>query len=206
MPSLPVKTVERLSRYRLVLNELMEKGDTHVFSHQLASLVGSTPAQVRRDLMNIGHSGSSKKGYEIRDLRDDISKLMDHPEGQKIAITGIGNLGRAILSYLMIRRSKLTVAAAFDNDPTKVNRVISGCRCYPIEQMDEVIRQEGITIGLISVPVASAQEIADRYVRAGIKAIVNLAPAILQVPEGIFIENSDVTLAIEKAAFYAKRK
>jgi redox-sensing transcriptional repressor len=205
MAELPVKTIERMSRYRLVLANLLEKGESHIFSHQLAFMVSGTPAQVRRDLMIIGHSGSSRKGYEIKQLRNEINALMDEPDGQKMAITGIGNLGRAILSYLMGRRSKLTMAAAFDVDPTKVNRVIAGCRCYPVDQLEEVIRREGITIGIITVPATRAQDIADRYVKAGIRAIINWAPTMLHASEGVFIETRDIMVSIEKAAFFAKK-
>lgn len=205
MQALPVKTIERMSRYRRVLNNLIEKGDTHVFSHQLAFLVSSTPAQVRRDLMVIGHSGSSRKGYEIKQLRDDINALMDDPEGQKIAIVGLGNLGRAILTYLMAKRNKLTVAAAFDVDPTKINRVISGCRCYHTDQLIDVINRENITIGVITTPSAAAQDVVDRFVKAGIKSIVNWAPVLLHVPDGVFLETRDISLSIEKAAFFAKK-
>ncbi len=204
MPALPVKTIERMSRYRRELTNLLEKGDTHIYSHQLAFLVNGTPAQVRRDFMLIGHSGSSRKGYEIKQLRDDIDILMDNPEGQKIAITGVGNLGRSILNYLTGRRTKLMVAAIFDSDPSKTNRVISGCRCYPIEQLEEVIRREGITIGIITTPASVAQGIVDRYVKAGIKSIVNWAPTLLHVPHGVFLETRDIMMSIEKAAFFAK--
>jgi redox-sensing transcriptional repressor len=204
MQALPVKTIERMSRYRRELANLLEKGDTHIYSHQLAFLVNGTPAQVRRDFMLIGHSGSSRKGYEIKQLRDDIDILMDNPEGQKIAITGLGNLGRSILNYLTGRRTKLMVAAIFDIDPAKTNRVISGCRCYPIDQLEDVIRREGITIGIITTPASGAQEIVDRYVKAGIKSIVNWAPTLLHVPHGVFLETRDIMMSIEKAAFFAK--
>jgi len=202
--SIPVKTIERMSRYRRVLTNLLEQGEDNIFSHQLANLVSSTPAQVRRDLMLIGHSGSPRKGYEISHLRDEIDALMDDPDGQKIALTGIGYLGRAIMTYFMGRRPKLTIAAAFDIDPDKINRVIAGCRCYHTDQIEEIIRKEGITIGVITVPAVFAQEVVNRYVNAGVKAIVNWAPTILQVPDGVFLETRDITMSIEKAAFFAK--
>lgn len=204
MPTIPVKTIERMSRCRRVLSNLLEDGRSYIFSHELASLTNSTSAQVRRDFMLIGHSGSPRKGYEIRQLRSDIDTLMDDPTGQKIALAGIGHLGRAILTYFMGRRPKLSIAAAFDIDPTKINRVISGCRCYHINQIEEIIRGENITIGIITAPASAAQQIVDRYVKAGIKAIVNWAPTILQVPENVFIETRDITMSIEKAAFFAK--
>lgn len=204
MAAIPVKTIERMSRFRRILNNLLEEGRSHIFSHELASLTNSTPPQVRRDLMVIGHSGSPRKGYEIQQLKNDIDDLMDDPEGQKIALTGIGHLGRAIMTYFMGRRPKLQITAAFDTDPTKINRVISGCKCYHVDQTEEIIRKENITIGIVTAPASTAQKIVDRYVNAGIKAIVNWAPTILHVPEDVFIETRDITMSIEKAAFYSK--
>jgi len=194
-----------MSRYRRVLNSLIEKGELYIFSHQLAFLVDSTPAQVRRDLMSIGYSGNSRKGYEVKLLKNEIDALLDEPEGQKIAIVGMGNLGRAILTYLTGRNSKLTVSAAFDSDSTKVNRVICGCRCYHTDQMEDVIRREGITVGIVTVPASAAQTTIDKLVKAGIKAIVNWAPIHVHVPEGIFVETRDIMLSLEKAAFFAKK-
>lgn len=204
MNTLPVKTVERMSRYRRVLNNLLEKEETYIFSHQLAFLVNSTPAQVRRDFMEIGHSGSPRKGYDIKHLLDDINNQMDDPAGQKIALTGIGYLGRAIMTYFMGRRPRLAIAAAFDIEPAKINRVTAGVRCYHTDQIEEVIKRENITLGVVTVPAAAAQGIVDRYVNAGIKAIVNWAPTILQVPDDVFLETRDITMSIEKAAYYAK--
>lgn len=204
MAAIPVKTIERISRFRRILSNLLEEGRSHIFSHELASLTNNTPSQVRRDLMLIGHSGSPRKGYEIQLLRDQIDALMDDPEGQKIALTGIGYLGRAIMTYFMGRRPKLTIAAAFDIDPTKINRVISGCRCYHVDQTEAIIKKENITIGIITAPASAAQKIADRYVNSGIKAIVNWAPTLLHIPDGIFIETRDITMSVEKAAFFAK--
>jgi redox-sensing transcriptional repressor len=204
MAAIPVKTIERMSRYRRILSNLLEEGRSHIFSHELASLTNSTPAQVRRDLMLIGHSGSPRKGYEIQLMRDQIDTLMEDPDGQKIALTGIGFLGRAIMTYFMGRRPRLTIAAAFDVDPTKINRVISGCRCYHVDQTEEIIKKENITIGIITAPASAAQKVVDRYVGAGIKAIVNWAPTLLHVPDGVFIETRDIAMSIEKAAFFAK--
>jgi redox-sensing transcriptional repressor len=206
MMDIPIKTIERMSLYRRVLTNLVKNGETYVFSHQLASFINSTPAQVRRDLMIIGQGGSPRKGYAVSQLLKSVTGLMDEPEGQKIAITGIGNLGRAIMSYLMGRRPKLSIAAAFDSDPNKVDRVICGCRCYPLSQMEEIIQEEKITLGIITVPASEAQAILDRYVSLGIKAVINWAPINLQVPEGIFVETRDIMMSIEKAAFFSKNK
>jgi len=204
MTAIPVKTIERLSKYRRVINRLLEKGETYIFSHDLAHLIDSTPAQVRRDLMQIGHTGSPKKGYELKQLKENINALMDDSDGQGIGLAGIGYLGRAIMNYFGGRNPKLTIKAAFDTDHDKINRVIYGCRCYHIDQIPEVVKKENITIGIVTVPSSAAQDIVNRFVRTGIKAIINWAPTPLQTPPDVFVESRDITMSIEKAAFYAK--
>jgi redox-sensing transcriptional repressor len=127
------KTIGRLSLYRRAVDKLLADGRTHVYSHDIASVCGVTSAQVRRDLMPTGYSGSPKKGYSIPGLIQSIGSVLDDPEEQKVALVGVGNLGRAILAYFTGRRPNLSIVAAFDRDPNKVNRVIHGCRCYPVE-------------------------------------------------------------------------
>jgi len=154
--------------------------------------------------MQIGHTGSPKKGYELKQLKENINALMDDSDGQGIGLAGIGYLGRAIMNYFGGRNPKLTIKAAFDTDPDKINRVISGCRCYHIDQIPEVVKKENITIGIVTVPSSAAQDIVNRFVRTGIKAIINWAPTPLQTPPDVFVESRDITMSIEKAAFYAK--
>ena len=129
------KTIARLSLYRRLLQEVAAKGTRNIYSHQMAAIAGTTAAQVRRDWMVIGYTGSPAHGYEVADVIAAISKFLDPAAEQKVALVGIGNLGRAILVYFTGRRPKLSIAAAFDTDPHKVNRVIHGCRCYPKQQL-----------------------------------------------------------------------
>jgi redox-sensing transcriptional repressor len=122
------KTIGRLSIYRSMLNRLLREGGTNVFSHQLSAYAGVTSSQVRRDMMAIGHTGSPSRGYEVQDLLDDIGTVLDDPDGEPVAVVGVGNLGRALIAYFSGRRPKLDIAAGFDSDPAKVNRVIRGPR------------------------------------------------------------------------------
>jgi len=204
MKAIPMKTIERTTLYRRFLKTLLDQGKAHVFSHELAALAHRQPAQVRRDLMLIGYSGSPARGYDIAALLATMNELLDHPAGQKIALVGVGNLGRAILSYFMGRRSDLIITAAFDTDDAKIHRVISGCRCYPLSELKAVIQREGIRLALITTPADAAQAVADALVAAGVRAIVNWAPQPLRVPADVLVENRDITMSIEKAAYYAK--
>ena len=136
---IPARTIERMVIYKRLLIDLKSKGIHTLFSHQLAALAHNTSTQVRRDLMEIGHSGSPRKGYDITELISNISGILDGSKERIIALVGVGNLGRAILSYFTYSHPGLTIAAAFDTDENKVDRVISGCRCFHMSQFESKI-------------------------------------------------------------------
>ena len=203
--NLPHKTVERLSQYRRALLMILSKEKTHVFSHEIALMLHITPVQVRRDLMLIGYSGNLRKGYDIKELIELIGKIIDSDRGQRVAVVGLGNLGKAIISYFKGKRSKLAIIAAFDVNPEKINRVYDGVACHHISQMTDVIRQNSISIGIISVPSEQAPEIAEAMVFAGIKGILNFSPKPLNVPPFVYLEEYDMITSPEKGAFFAKK-
>ncbi|MFA6109051.1 MAG: redox-sensing transcriptional repressor Rex [Candidatus Latescibacterota bacterium] len=201
----PPKTISRLSLYRRLLTEHPPTEQTdRVYSHGLARMAGVSAAQVRRDIMLLGCSGTPNTGYDVRVLIDHIAQHIDAPEGQQVALVGIGNLGRAILTYFSHgRKTRLKVIAAFDIAPEKTDRVLHGCRCYPVEQMAEVIRREHVTVGINAVPAEAAQQTADALVAAGVTGILNFAPIPIQVPSRVYVGNMDITVELETAAFFA---
>jgi len=199
-------SVARLGLYRRLLEELRKGGVQYIFSHQLAPLSNVTAAQVRRDVMPLGCSGNPAKGYAVAELSESIGQLLDAPEGERVALVGVGNLGRAIISYVAGRRPGLAIVAAFDTDAAMAGRVIHGCRCYHLDELPEVVEAEGITVGIITVPAAAAQAVADRLLRAGVRGILNFAPTRLRVPAEVTVEDLDVTLALEKVAFLARQR
>ncbi len=200
--SIPVNTLGRLSLYRRLLIEQLAAGIRQVYSHQLASLAVSTAAQVRRDLMTIGFTGSPRKGYGIQELVDAINAVLARSVDTSVALVGVGNLGRAILAYYG-NRQPIRFAAAFDRAPEKTGRILHGCRCYPVEQMAEIIERDAIHVGVIAVPAGEAQAVADQLVLAGVKGILNFAPIRLRVPAGLYVENVDLMMALDKVAYYA---
>ncbi len=199
------KTVGRLSLYRRLLGSLMAGGVRNVYSHELAKMAGVTAAQVRRDMMAVGYSGSPTRGYDVRALSDSIGDFLDTPEGQGVALVGIGNLGRAIMAYFTGRRPRLSIIAAFDTDPAKVSRVVLGCRCYAFAELTEVVRRHGIHLAIVTVPSGEAQTVADALVRAGVTGILNFAPVPLRVPPGVYVEDIDMAMSLEKVAFFARQ-
>jgi redox-sensing transcriptional repressor len=206
MKNLPEKTIERLSQYRRVLLGCLQEGKYNIYSHELANLLHLNPVQVRRDIMLIGHTGTLRKGYDVKNLSDMIGEIIDSKKSQRVAVVGVGNLGRAIMTYFQGKRTKLVIAAAFDSDPEKVNRVIAGIRCYHIDELEEVIRREKITISIITVPPEHAVATAEKLVMAGIKGILNYTPVALNVEPHAYLEEYDMITSIEKVAFYAKKR
>jgi redox-sensing transcriptional repressor len=199
------KAVGRLSLYRRLLNNLLAEKRHSVYSHELAQMANVTAAQVRRDVMGLGYNGSPTRGYDVRELVKCLAKFLDSPKREGVALIGVGNLGRALLSYFTGRRPNLSIVAAFDKDPLKSNRVINGCRCYPIEDIESVVRKLGIGIAIIAAPASEAQSIAEACVKAGIRGFVNFAPVPLQLPPGIYVSDIDLTVALEKVAFLTRQ-
>ena len=205
MAHVPHRTVRRLSLYRRLLNRMYAEGVISVYSHELARMAGGTAAQVRRDIMSVGYAGSPKRGYDVKGLIEHIGSFLDAPEGQRVALVGVGNLGRAILSYFSGRRPRLAIAAAFDNDPAKTNRVIHGCRCYGDGEIQKVVKELGIDVAILTVPAREAQNTADALVEAGVSGILNFAPVPLRVPAGVYAEDIDMTMSLETVAYFARQ-
>lgn len=202
---LPHKTVERLSQYRRSLLLILTKEKTHVFSHEIAQMLHITPVQVRRDLMLIGYSGNLRKGYDIKELIDMIGNIIDTEKGQRVAVIGLGNLGKAFISYFKGKRTKLTIVAAFDTNPDKIDRIYDGVPCYNIDRISDVMKKENITIGIITVPAEQAPAIAETLVLAGAKGILNYSPKPLNVSPYVYLEEYDMITSLEKVAFFAKK-
>jgi redox-sensing transcriptional repressor len=199
----PEKTVARLSLYRRLLKLYSDDGSYNVYSHQLAEVVKVTPAQVRRDLMVLGYNGSPKKGYEVSKLAECIDSFFHASENVGVALVGIGNIGRAMLSYFRAGKNYINIIAAFDLDPNKVNRVINNCRSYSINEMPSVLKEFKINTAILAVPVGQAQSIAELLVNNGVKGILNFTPIRLKLPKGIFVEDVDITMHLEKVTYFS---
>jgi redox-sensing transcriptional repressor len=202
--NLPHKTIERLSQYRRALLICLEKGQTHIYSHEIAKIQHITAVQVRRDLMLIGYTGTLRKGYNVKDLIDLIGNIIDSSEGINVAILGMGNLGRALINYFAGKRSQLKIVAGFDINPDKIGNTMSGVPCYSSEEMNRIIKEKNIKVGIMTVPAEFATSTAEQLVKAGIKGILNYTPKPVNVPQEVYLEEYDMITSLEKVAFFVK--
>lgn len=155
--------------------------------------------------MNLGYSGSPAYGYDVDELIASIDALLDAPGADPVVLVGIGNLGRAVMNYFSGRRLNLVLVAAFDSDPQKVNRTVSGCPCYGMDEFPRLVGEHCVRVGILTAPASAAQGIADLMVRSGLRGILNFAPALLRVRPNVYVEQVDMTMALEKVAFFARQ-
>jgi len=201
--SIPDKTIERLSLYRRLLTYESASGRTNIYSHELAKFANLSAVQVRRDLMFLEHSGNPKSGYQVNEIINQISDLLGKSMRQEVAIFGVGNLGKAILSYFGGKMQDLPIVAAFDkNEELKINPNLH-CPIYHTSKVKEVFEKNNIEIVILAVPENEAQPIVDLIVPMGVRAIVNFAHIPLRVSSHVFVENIDIMLTIEKAAYFS---
>ncbi len=204
LKNLPEKTVERLSQYRRVLlnYQFLEHG--YIYSHNLARILKTNPANVRRDLMLIGVSGDVHKGYEIVKLIESIGDAIDGEQAEKVCFVGIGELGRTVSEYFSQPSNKLKIAATFHFDnhqPVAYSDVPS----HNISTISEIIKKEDILISVLAVPKDYAREICMILVNSGVIGILNFSSVYLQVPKHVYVENYDMITKLEKIAYFMKR-
>lgn len=201
---IPGRTVERLSKYRRLLLKYQHFRQAHIFSHDMARAFNLTPAQVRRDFMLIGIKGNHRKGYEVQKLIGKIGEAIDNNTTQHIALVGIGNLGKAVTTYLSVLDSKLKIVAAFDIDNQKIGKVLAGVSCYGIDELSVVAKEKQISIAVLTVPPDFAQDVANLLVSSGIKGILNFTSVHIVVPSNVYLKDYDIITSLEEIAYYTK--
>ena len=203
----PHACIERLSLYVRELNRLNQQRVGFVSSRRLADCLGVTDAQVRRDLSYFGQFGTSGRGYEAQRLHATLSRILGiQGRTWHVALAGVGNLGSALLAYRGFQERKFVFRVAVDTDPQKIGRVMQGVTIAPAERLAELVRQHQVSIGIIAVPAESAQHVCDQFIAGGIRALVNFAPAHLEVPASVSVRTIDLALELEALAFYLGRE
>ncbi|MFC1517894.1 redox-sensing transcriptional repressor Rex [Candidatus Margulisiibacteriota bacterium] len=199
---LPEASIERLSTYYRRLSELNQEGVKNIFSGQLGEQVGVSGDQVRKDLSYIGSFGSKGSGYAVKLLCKEIANILGLQKERRMALLGVGNLGKALLSYHGLERWNFEIVAVFDNNSRKVGKLILGKKCQHPLNLEKVVKEKRIDIAILAVPAAAAQEAADSIVRAGIKVILNFVPVALSVPGDVKVEDVDFSVKLKKLSYF----
>ena len=191
----PEISIMRLAIYFRFLNEYArEKGpDSTINSEDLARRLDMNPHQIRKDLSYFGRFGAPGVGYRTIELKDKIAVILGLDKKWNMCLCGAGNLGSALCAYRGFRQLNLNIVAIFDNDPRKIGKTIQGIPIYSHKDIKRVASRLKITIGIIAVPLAAAQDTADELTHAGIRAILNFAPLALNVPRSVKPRNVDLS-------------
>ncbi len=191
--------------YLRCLNDLPTEKAT-ISSDELADLVRVNAAKLRKDLSYLGSYGTRGVGYDVDHLRAQIGLELGLSRSWRVAIVGTGNLGRALAGYKGFTDRGFDIEGLFDDDPKKIGKKILGRVIEPLDDLDKAVAERKISIGLIATPAAAAQEVADRLVAAGVSSILNFAPVVLSVPEGIEVRRVDLSVELQILSHYMQRQ
>jgi redox-sensing transcriptional repressor len=197
-------TTNRLSVYLRCLNTLAAAGIKTVSSQALAEQFHLNSAQIRKDLAYFGEFGVRGVGYYVEDLRQHITKILGLHMPHRVGIVGAGNLGTALANYNGFMQSNFTVAALFDNDREKIGQRIgeAAIPVHDVKKIARIVREEAIDVAVIAVPARSAQQVLNQIMSAGIKAVLNFAPARLDVRLGVKVKTVDLTISLESLSYF----
>ncbi len=203
---IPEATVTRLPLYYRSLLEIAETDETTVSSDRLASMAGVNAAKVRKDLSYLGSYGTRGVGYDVDFLVHQISRELGLTHDWPVAIVGLGNLGRALANYAGFSARGFEVAALVDADPAKIGRMVGELEIEAIDDLDRVVKDRGIAIGVVATPPEAAQDVTDRLVAAGVRSVLNFAPTFVNVPAGVSLRKVDLATELQILSFYQLRR
>jgi redox-sensing transcriptional repressor len=206
-PKIPEATIRRLSNYLKCLEDLEQKGEKVASSALIALICDVNAAQVRKDFAYFGEFGIRGMGYNVKELRFHIKEILGTNREWRIAVVGVGNLGSALLMYKGFLKQSYKIVAAFDAEPVKVIGHISEKMGKPIEilhidRLKEVVKARNVEIGMITTPASEAQKVANLFIEANIKGIMNFAPTQIRVPSNIILRNVFFTSALDNLVYY----
>jgi len=203
---IPEATVARLPLYYRALLDAAERQVATISSERLAELAGVNAAKVRKDLSYLGSYGTRGVGYDVEYLLHEISRELGLTRDWPVVIVGIGNLGRALANYRGFGARGFRVVALVDADPALVGRRVGELAIEPIGDLDRIVAQRQIAIAILATPAPAAQEVADRLVAAGVRSILNFAPTVLNVPDGVSLRKVDLAIELQILSFYQLRR
>jgi redox-sensing transcriptional repressor len=203
---IPEATVARLPVYLRALVEEFETQASTISSERLAELAGVNAAKVRKDLSYLGSYGTRGVGYEVEYLMFQMRRELGLTHDWPVVIVGVGNLGQALANYGGFRDRGFPVAALVDADPAKVGRVVRGVEVRALDDLPDIVASLGSVIGVIATPAHAAQTVADRLAHAGVTSILNFAPAVITVPDGVSLRKVDLAVELQILSFYQQRR
>jgi redox-sensing transcriptional repressor len=205
-PGIPDATVARLPVYLRVLSGLAESGVATVSSEVLAGSAGVGPAKLRKDLSHLGSYGTRGVGYDVDFLVYQISRVLGLTQHYSVVIVGVGNLGHALAGYGGFSTRGFRVVALLDVDHARTGEQIAGLAVRHVDELEAVIEEHDVQIGVIATPAVAAQDVCDRLVAAGVTSVLNFAPVVLSVPEEVDVRKVDLSIELQILAFHEQRK
>ncbi len=193
--------ITRLPRYYRYLGELLEEGVERISSNDLSIRMKVTASQIRQDLNNFGGFGQQGYGYNVKYLYTEIAKILGIDRQHNLIIIGSGNLGQAIANYANFERRGFIVKGMFDVNPRLIGLVVRGIEIRGVEELEKFIVEHEVQIAALTIPKTKAPEIADRLVKAGIKAIWNFAHVDLVVPDDVVVENVHLSESLMRLSY-----
>jgi len=206
MKNIPKTTIARLSLYLKCFTELCDLKVNFISSQELAKLIGLNSAQVRKDLSYFGKFGRRGVGYNVENLRQQISEILGTHKTWNVGIIGIGNLGRALLSYSGFKQRGFKIVAGFDIAPEKIGWEVEGINIYSINELEKIIKKEKIEIIILTIPKEAMFEVINKLRKTNIKGILNFAGKYLVGEENFKIRNVDISLELEQLTFFIKNQ
>ena len=203
---IPEATVARLPVYLRALVTLSDRGIATCSSEELATAAGVNSAKLRKDLSYLGSYGTRGVGYDVEYLRYQIAREIGVTQDWPVVIVGIGNLGHALANYSGFSSRGFRIAALLDADPGRQGEVVGDLPILAFDRIEELVAEHGIAIGVIATPAPAAQAVCDRLVAAGITSILNFAPTVLAVPEGVDVRKVDLSIELQILAYHEQRK
>jgi len=198
---IPEATVMRLSVYSRYLHQLIDEGIDTVSSGEIAAGVGVGSAQVRKDLAYFGEFGTRGVGYKVEELYGHLMKILGLDQNWSIIIVGAGKLGSALALYQGFKDRGFTVSAILDAKEERIGQKLADVEIEPMERMNQRIQEHQIKVGIVTVPAQAAQDVTDKLIAAGVKAILNFSPQVLRVPVGVTLRNVDLSVNLEVLSF-----
>jgi redox-sensing transcriptional repressor len=204
--NISMAVIRRLPKYHRYLGDLLDRDIQRISSKELSDIIGFTASQIRQDLNNFGGFGQQGYGYNVEALYTEIGKILGLDNKYNAILIGAGNLGQAIANYSGFRNAGFEIKALFDANPRIIGLKIREFDVLDPDIIEDFIKENNIDIAVMCIPKNGAQEVIDRVIRAGIKGVWNFAPIDLEVPEGVIVENVNLTESLFTLSYLMKEE